>query len=458
MRLRNLLLALLITALVPLAASAAPTASTLGPDGAVYTLLAGSYGELFPGGRELDRDTSVLSLVRDLSDGTREHLLVPGTEGPEIDAAGSLFVEDRAATVYVLWQSWHGVLTSSLHLRGLSPDGWGEPIQVRSHPFAMLTSPRLAISRDTYRVAGENGEPVPHERTFLHLAWVEETAGGSEHIFYVPMLLLDGRQVESTAVVDLSSLVPEPGADSPLGAEVEVTSLVLRSGVEANSVTLGFTDLATRQVVGMEIRLVPGELSELADDLAEFLDEEIPAHANAGNGLQSVADRSRAHLIDVGYRIQPAALNHLADETRTYLRALPANTGREAAIGGSRAHLIDVGARIDRSGLTRVTGGGRAHLIDVGVQADSPRGGLSDHQVSVHVTASWPAPEIGPSPEVHVSADGQRSVLGWRSSDGARLLYRESQEDGWNEVNTLHLGPELTLGEAQEMLARRVEN
>lgn len=456
MRLHVLLLALLLTAL-PLAASAGP-ASTIGPDGAVYTLLSGSYGELFPGGQALDGDTPVLSLVRDLSDGSRERLLVPGTEGPEIEAAGSLFVEDRAATVYVLWQSWHGVLTSSLHLHGLSQDGWGEPIQVRNHPFAMLTSPRLAISRDTYEVTGEDGETGSHERTFLHLTWVEETAAGNEHIFYVPVLLLDGRQVESSAIVDLSSLVPEPPAGSPPGAEPEITSLVLRPGVEANSVTLGFTDLNTRQVVGMEIRLVPGELSELADQLGEFLDHEVPAHPTAGNGLQSVADRSRAHLIDVGYRIQPAALNHLADETRTYLRDLPANTGREAAIGGSRAHLIDVGARIDRSGLTRVTGGGRAHLIDVGVQADAPRGGLSDHQVRVRVTAAWAAPEIGPAPEIHVSPDGQRSVLGWRGSDGARLLYRESGGEGWSEVKTLYLGPDLSLAEAQEMLARRVEN
>jgi len=453
---RSLLISVsLLVLLTGLAASASPE-TALGPNGVVFTLTTGNYGDLFPGGNAAKADTRVLKLQADSSSGRHESYLVPGSEGTEVEVSASLVVEESSDTVYLVWQSWYSILHSRLYLSGFGPDGWLEPIEISNEPFAMVSSPRLAVTRDEFDLV-EDGQIVTHQRTVLHLVWVEE-GSTSKQILYAPVFLLDGKHVAMDGITNLSALVAaDDGTPAPAINDELLSTLTLRTNNESHSVTLAFTDSASGQVISLDLQVVAGELTSLADDFSDYLSGMVVNEGGLDSSqLRQIADRARAHLIDIGYRIHPALLNHLAAETQSYIASQPAGTDSAHLIAGSRAHLIDIGAQFDRPGIRMVSGGERAHLIDIGV-AGGTRGGLRDHQVRARVAARRQAPSTGSKPQLYVSSEGTHLLVSWQSEDGSKLLYRESRDASWSTVNALNLGNGITLGQAESLLERRVE-
>src|SRR6476659_177737 len=161
-------LCLLALLLVPAAAAfAGDGTAMLGASGELYRVRSGVYGQLFanvPAGQGSDQ-VLALEITRD---GATQRLLVPGTEGPEIESSPALTVDRATNRVYLVWegrQNYHSVLT----LLSRSDDGWSEPFEFAADPFSFKSNPQLATTLDRYETFADDGTVVSASRTILHL-------------------------------------------------------------------------------------------------------------------------------------------------------------------------------------------------------------------------------------------------------------------------------------------------
>src|SRR5262245_36180076 len=91
-----------------LAASAAFAAGrdvALGSSGEIYAVRTGTYGNLFPNGRDFDPSNPVVALDITKPKSPVQRVLVPGTGGAEVESAPSVLFEDDSQTVFLLWET-----------------------------------------------------------------------------------------------------------------------------------------------------------------------------------------------------------------------------------------------------------------------------------------------------------------------------------------------------------------
>ena len=107
---RLLLTALGLLALsLPLAAPlAAQNPAVLGASGEVYMTRADTFAKLFPGKTGIDPTWPALALEIARPGAPTRRVLVPETEGIEIDTACSLLFEETSGTLFVAWESRAG--------------------------------------------------------------------------------------------------------------------------------------------------------------------------------------------------------------------------------------------------------------------------------------------------------------------------------------------------------------
>src|SRR5829696_5581977 len=189
-RILALSLALALTAAIP--AAPAQEEAALGNGGELYMAKTGTFGELFPGTPGPDAATPVLAVDVLKPGGEKQRLLVPETDGAEVEVFPSLFVEEASGTVFLLWESRINVVHPILVLSGFDGDRWLDPISIVGTPFSPKTSPSFAVTRDTYQVAGEEGESVTRHRTVVHIVWGEENSAGVSRTFYTPIIFEEG--------------------------------------------------------------------------------------------------------------------------------------------------------------------------------------------------------------------------------------------------------------------------
>src|SRR5829696_7470551 len=173
--------------------------AVLGADGEIYIAKAGTYGELFPGGKAVDSSNPVLALELTRSDGSQERLLVEGTEGPDRDRLPFLLYEESSRTVFLLWETQINEVHPILILSGYN-GSWIDPVEIVGNPFAPKTCPRFTITRDTLQEPGSDGALITRHRTMLHLVWGEEGPDGSTEAFYAPVIFDDGVLVARSKV------------------------------------------------------------------------------------------------------------------------------------------------------------------------------------------------------------------------------------------------------------------
>lgn len=469
---RHLILNLvLLTGLLLLPASASLAAdSVLGPNGAIYTLSASTYAEAFPDGDATADDAAVLVLRIERAGEAPQHLLVPGTEGAEIEVSPSIVVEETSNTVYLAWQSWYNAIHSRLFLGGLTSAGWIEPIEVSNRPFAMVSSPRLAVTRDTFTTREDALESV-HQRTVLHLVWVDEGAEFKE-ILYIPVFLLNGQYIPTQVLTNLSAMVPsvENPTTGPSEASLAET-LAIKVNAQSHSVTVAFADEASNQMVTLDLQVVPGAVTEVAETMGLYIREQLGnGTAPAGEVLSSIASKARAHLIDIGHRLPPVVRNHMAAEVVSSIMSHGPGVDPETITADARAHLIDIGARFDRPGLNKVDSPKRAHLIDIGVRGDRkdlPTPPRADHHVMARISTQREIPVITDGerptvrPEILVSTDGAKLLVAWEEETeaGVRVLYRETRNsDGWSDAHVIPLRDDLPRTEVRRLLENRIDD
>lgn len=429
----------------------------LGSAGELFEVRSGTYGDLFPGGSEAAAGDPVLALEIVGSGQTgAERLLVPGTAGPEAENSPAIVVEKRSDSVYLVWESRSSYVHSKIRLIQYSGGEWSELITLLGSRFYLKSSPRLAVTRNSYEYTDESGQMVQGERTVFHTIWREETESGLSTV-YAPVILLDGLYTGGTAYTDLNQFLP---AEATGGGEVPEGLLYTASiqpGGDNQSVVVAFTDTVNGEVVTLSLGVLPTELSAIADGARAQIIE-------VGNRLgpghrQALAGGARAQIIEVGNRLRAGGrmVEYLADEIRELIVSAPAEEQLTSLAGRARAQIIEVGATLDRGGVSRRSALASAFFMEV-EQPELPAAELpvsGSHHFEVLVASRRPVPEIGAgATHLFVSDTGEDVLVAWE--DGDYLRYRESAGDGWDEAQSLHLSEDLDLEQAEEILERRI--
>ncbi len=450
-------------ALAAPAASASHGDAVLGSDGELYMVRAGAYGELFPGGDAAAPADPVLALevVRPAAAaGSAERFLVPGTAGPEPENSPSILFEQASKTVFVVWESAFNVVHPSVRLVWFDGAAWSELIDVTGKPFTPKTSPLLAVTRDSREETSEEGEAVERNRTILHLLWVEEDAAGLDEVLYTPIVFEDGVYKGNTGYHRLARFDPSPPADVPAVSQGLLDAPTLERGRDGRTVVAGFAAAANRRVVTLEIDVLPGELVHLADRARAHIIN-IGTRFSAPGGHQNLAEAARAHIINIGRDFHPEVAQSLGDQLRAYLLA---NPGQELIplADGARAHIINIGAKLSGRGLRQQTSALSAadeaaplqEIIEV-------RGADAPYEpplalLQVRLASSRPAPATGAGTRIFLSETGRDVLIAW--PEEGRVLYRGSAGAGWDDTRELRLSPALPLERALEILEHRVRN
>jgi len=435
-------LALVLAAVVPAAAQQA----TLGADGWLYTARAGSYGSFFPRGTAYAADATVLVLEIQKPDGTRTRLLAPGGETVAPDSVPFLLWEDTSRRMFMVWEG-RSRIHSNVRLVSFDGAAWSEPLQISGNPFTKKSSPRLAITRDSY-VRDRDGVAVSGVRTTLHIVWYEDDYG-DVHVLYAPLALDNGAPPRFLPpIFDLGEFVPDATAEGAAPSASLLRSPRVVAASDQKSVLIGLADDATDQLVTLRVDVLPVELSAVADALETFFDDESNDPCTADP--VGLAERARAHLVVIGTRFSAYARSYMADTLREWLLASRngacANGGRTALAERARAHLVVIG----RSALHEVIvspGDAPTYVLSIAGAASDLHSDLS--LTIEHTLASPPAIGAGIA-RIHLGGSGARTLVSWLGDK--QLVYQEHDGAAWLPKQTLALTDSFTLEQAYDLL------
>lgn len=423
----------------------------LGAEGQVFSVVAGPYGEIFPGGTEDEAENSVLALRTQKVDGSSSLAVLPATLGRDRDESPVLVLETTSNRLHLLWQSWSGLAQSQLLVANLSEHGWSDPIEISGQHLDWKSSPSLAVTKDTFRYF-EGDEIHSVDRTVVHVLWSQETVRGIDTL-YAPLVLLDGQYIGKHPLVVLNELVPpSDGAAGPLYAPVRPS---ITAGDSANSAIATFYDLDRRELVTVDLSMVQGEVTALADELERGL-ENGGRTLSGPNGLERMIDESRSQLIDFGARLQVKRefLEAFASVTADYLRSTrPTSSELKSIAAEARSQLIDFGVQLGRGKLTRVSDESRSQLIDFGATQDRK----APQSLRARVVGRFALPEAADAPMmVYSSRSGLNLLVFWEGS--GVVEYRETLGSGrWSRPLRLKLGEQLSARDVRTVLQNRIE-
>lgn len=419
--------------------TAPSTARALAPNGDVFAIAEGTYGEIFPQGTETLAGHPVLAVAVIHPDGTSDRLLVPGTAGPEVEALSSLVLGPDGETLHVLWQSGAG--SPALRLASLGAGGaWADTVDVSRGVAVLPGTARAAATRDRAEVAGaEPDSSVTMSRNVLHVVWLEETDGRT---IYAPVVIEDRAYIGDHALYALDEL-----ARSASGAEGEggagpaggILGPAIEPGDDGAAAVAAFVDPASGRLITVELRMVSGELSDVANRVRdEILDLAGTLQPGSPDSLESLAGGARAQLIGVGSRLQPALLQLLAAEIETYILSEGTDWAfqPEAMAARTRSVLVEIGSGFDHAPIRRMHGGARAQLIGVGHRWEGPE---RSHDLRLRLAAERTPPATDGLPaSLLLSGDGKDALVAWER-DGI-VYFRESDDEaegGWGPIRSL---------------------
>ena len=461
----SVVFAMLALLLGSAAAHSADSRPVLGTSGDVYQVAIGTYGDLFPDGSETSTSAQVLRLEARRGSGTVEDYLVPGSESDDGDRTPSLFFDGATERLYVVWSSSNASTLTRINLASFDGSEWSETIEVSGNIYSEKSAPRLAVTHDRFELAeGSSGES--NTRTVLHVVWSESTPDGDK-VMYAPVVLIDGELASTWRRVHrLNDYVSQGLADDPFSVHVaaKLTSApTIDAGSEPNAVVIGFADSNTGALVQLELSTPATELSELADSLADHLDSSNLCQriADEGtDGLVSVAEAARIHIVIVGRRIRGRVLAPMAQEVKDVLidRAgeLCAEDGLSSVSSAARIHIVIVGAKAQEGELLERAEAGDTHVLLAAAQEVG--NDYVQHLARLQVRSERIAPTIGEGePTILVSPNGTGAIVVWEN--GNTLTYVETGTDeAWSSSHSLQIGSSLSRSEAYSMLRDRARS
>ena len=442
------------------AARAAAPQAALGDSGDVYFVQAGVYGDLFPGGTDTDPGNAVLAMDIVRQNQTTQRVLVPGTEGPDVESNPYELYETTSGSLFLVWQTQVGTIHPVLNLSSFKAGAWSDPIQITGNPFAQKSSPQFAITRDTYEVQDPNdGTYSTVHRTILHLIWWEEAAKGGGNVLYAPILLLDGTYVGSYQVFNLNGFLANQTLSGATGAAAELFRAArIQAGSSSRSVVVGLADTASQRLVTMEISMLPGGLVSISDDVRAHIIE--TGSKFLPKNLNGLANDAHDALLNTSVRLHPGVLSYLADQVRAHIIETGVNSPSQLTSLGAdvRAHIIEtgatmVGSRIDDFGA-KADSNTFASIIQ---QINVPGNTGPEHMFQVNIDSSRPVPRTGSAPNsIFVSMDGSDAIVSWDLATEVR--YRESTAQGWGAIQSLTLDSTMDLDRAHAILDQHVRD
>ncbi len=423
----------------PVAGSASGAAgdTSLGRDGYTYQVRSDSYERLIGIGIGGESGGAVgLTVTSAL--GKKQVFIVPGTEDFGWEYSPRLIYVEGIDTAFLLWDDLTNGIHSELKLASFNRHaGFSEVLTLAGSTFAQKLDPQFLVVRDEIGLTDEDG--IPTERTFVHLVWREDSGA----VLYCPVLLSDGSLEPAIAqplrldtLFGPGNAIAGPGVD-PL--------LELRPGAGPREVVVGVLDPAAGRIRSIEIRLLPGSISELANGARDSV------LAGAALDLPALASAARAHIINVGRVLHPLSVAGLAAAAESFVLE---NAGvGQAPVGladAARAHIINVGARLDREGLTRAHDPRPSRYLELTTEGIGSQ--VRSHDLELRSTFDRQLP-AGDAPIERVlwSADGAGAVLVWIGEYS--VTYRVGRGQLWSELRELAYGSDRSLDEVLALIA-----
>src|SRR6185436_8783066 len=309
--------ALVLGLLLAAGASAFDRPGALGPGGEIYLTRVGTYGVLFPKGKSYPASNTVLALEMSRSGGIADRLLVPGTEGAEIESSPFVFYEETSRSLYVFWQTKISSV-NRLILRTFKDGSFGPPIEVRTGTFNMtMSAPQAAVTRDEFFVPTDDGGTATVHRMLLHLIWWEESGTGNR-VLYAPITLIEGLYTGWHPVYSLNDF--DRSADNPVAAAEVLPQLYrsprIQTGRNDHSVVVSFANERNGRMAVLDVSLLPGEISYIADRIRSHIID----IGRQKPSTKAVADHIRSHIIDIG-RLNPQVVGFLSNDVYEHILA-----------------------------------------------------------------------------------------------------------------------------------------
>jgi len=444
---RTPLYALLVLLLLGFSAAASAEQTALGADGIVYSGRTGKYGSFFPTGTTFPAAANVLVMEIRRPDGSRSFVLPPGGETVAPDALPFLMWEETSRRLFVVWEGLTHI-HSTVRLASFDGAKWSDTLQISGNPFTKKSSPRLAITRESYQRLDAEGEAVDGSRSMLHIVWYEDDYGDVQ-VLYAPLALDNGAVPRSLPpIFELGQFVPE--AETVGGAP---TPSLLRSprvvaAADQKSVLVALLDDATDQLATLRVDVLPVELSAVADELTHFFEDE--ANDPCGGDVTVLAERARAHLVVIGARFSAYARSYMADAMREWLLAARkdecSSGGRAMLAERARAHLVVIGRRALREVILNANEE-QSYLLTF----DAAQAGLHhDVTLSVQRTVVSPPSLAAGTARIHIGGTGRSTLVSWRSQQ--TVFYQEHDGASWLPRHSLALTDTFTLEQAYELL------
>lgn len=458
---RRLLTVLLTFLAVPAYAELTPSA--LGNDGELYSVHAGTCGELFPDGGACQARHAVVALDVVPAAGEADRLLVPETGDAEIESQPRLLYMPRSDTVLVLWHSQDagGVRVDFVTLaRG----EWGDVASIAGgdgSAILMDRAPLTAVTRDAFDLVLGDGISLSAGRSVVHVLF--QVAGATR---YAPLLFVEGSYV-GPATFDLGSSFRTATGDVERGAALTagLAQAMNLQVADGRSVTVAFADASSRRLGVLEIELMPLEIELLGDYIRDQIYDRAELY-DPGD-VASFAGEIRAELIGVGHhlRLHPGIVEFASEQLGSWLETSASDYGFAGFedLGRDAGELaMYLTASVTASVVHDPATGDDILEIELGdflasLEAESP----FDQLLQIDVLASLPAPQIGAgTAALFPSRDGRDLLVGWKPETKNRVFYVESRagvEGGaWSERRSLRLSSGLTLADAIQLLSQKI--
>jgi len=430
-------------------------AAALGAGGEIYLARTGTYLALFPGGHETDPGNPVLAIDVTRPGSLTQRVLVPFTKGDEPESSPALIYEDDSDTLFLVWER-RQPFNSMLMLASFDGQRWSKAIPITSSPFSSKSSPQLAITRDTFSVVAEDGSPVTRRRTILHMIWEEEAAAGSSgELLYTPVILEEGSYLGWNPIYHLNDFVADGDSGSSFAPPAAlIQAPTLQSGRDARTIVVGFASSAGRWLTGLEIDVLPEQLSHLADGArAEIIEIGREGHYPANR--QALAEKIRSNLVTHNTDFHTDVIRYMADQI--YNQILSDHGNDIAALAAkARAEIIEIGVRLGGRGLRDRGDTTKARTVEIDDPQPRPDSSAA-HLIHFRATSSRPTPQVGTTGlRLFVSQDGGDMLVAWTEKD--KVLYVISNGGGWSDQKEIKLSDSVSLDRAYELLAQRVQN
>ena len=441
------------------AARADRLSMTLGADGQLYSVTAGTYGTLFPGSSAYPASTPVLALDTVTADGKSQRQLVQATQNADTKSSPAVIYEDGSKMLFVVWIDGTDSLNWFIKLASYTGGQWSPAITILSNPYALKTPPQLALTRDAHQEAdATTGKSVTHHRTVLHIVWSEASASGRYQTYYEPVIFEDGTWIGTVpAPIHLNDL-DAAEQTVPAGAGPVVTPLVytptVQGGRDVSTAVAGFASETSGMVTAVEIDVLPEELRILADACAAVVTSNGAAYFPSQ--LSSIASLAQNAVLGNGAAFQPETLQPIVAAVQQQILAGASDLTSLAL--KTRGVIIETGKRFSVRGLHPFVPG-LGIVAPPEVTEIIPPIGPSQF-IQFRVASTRPAPTVGSinGLQLYLSRTGADVLAAWSSADNNTLFYTSTQPDGtWSSPLKLVLSPVLDLQHAQLVLQQRIQ-